>query len=331
MQFVRAVTGRLPDGVAIHPALASRTLDDATWRRDAAEEHWVAVRDATAVARVSLWWQHAPALPGQVVGLVGHYAAADLEAGAALLRHAAATLATHGCTTVVGPVDGNTWHPYRLVVARGTTPPFFLEPDTPDDWPDHFRAAGFEVLASYSSALVSEVPPPSEAMDERARRLEAAGYRLRPIDLSRADAELDALYAVSIAAFADNFLYTPISREEFRAQYAAILPVVDPRLVLLAEHDGMVVGYVFLIADLLEVRRTGATTTAILKTLAVHPAHGGVGLGGLLVERGQRASEGLGLTKVIHALMLESNLSQRISRHYGAPFRRYAVFARPTT
>ncbi len=328
MQLVRANHGRAPEGIAVHPALASRPLDDRRWRRDAADDHWLVVRDAVAVARASIWWRHGPALPGQTAGLVGHYAAADVEAGAALLRHACDELAAHGMSTAVGPIDGSTWHDYRLVVERGPRPPFFLEPDTPDDWPDHFRTAGFATLASYTSALVEAIPPPSTEMDARAQRLAAAGYRVRPIDVSRVEAELDALYDVSIAAFAENFLYTPIARDDFHAQYGAVLPHVDPRLVLLAENGGVVVGYVFVMPDLLEMRRTGRAVTAILKTLAVHPAHGGVGLGGLLVERGQRAAEAVGLSQVIHALMLDTNLSQKISRHYGTTFRRYAVFSR---
>lgn len=331
MQLVRGDRGRAPGGSREHPALVARVIDARVWARDAADDHWVAVRDGLAVARASLWWRHTPSLPDQVVGLVGHYAAADAEAGAAVLRHACVELSAHGCTTAIGPIDGSTWHDYRLVVERGTRPPFFLEPDTPDDWPAHFHATGFDTFARYTSALVEAIPPPSPAMADRAARLDGLGYRVRPIDPGRAEAELDALYDVSIAAFVDNVLYTPIARHEFHAQYAAVLPHVDPRLVLLAEQDEVVVGYVFVMPDLLEVRRTGRATTAILKTLAVHPAHGGVGLGGLLVERGQRAAETAGLTQVIHALMLDTNLSQKISRHYGTTFRRYAVFARRLT
>ena len=328
MPFVDASHDRCPARLAVHPMLAARAINDAAWQRDAADSHWLAVRDEVVVARASLWWRHVPSLPGQTLGCVGHYAAADRDAGAQMLAHAAATLATRGCTTAVGPIDGSTWRSYRLVTHRGDLPAFFLEPDTPDDWPDHFRAAGFDVLSTYTSSLVDHLPPPSPRAEETARRLAAAGYVVRALDLTRAAAELDALYDVSIAAFAHNFLYTPIARDEFHAQYAAILPYVDPRLVLLAEYAGRVVGYAFAVPDLLERQRTGQTATAILKTLAVDPAHAGAGLGGLLVERCQRAAEARGLTRIIHALMHETNFSQRISRHYGATCRRYALFAR---
>ena len=330
MTVVHAPAGA-PAGMSLHPVLVERPIRDDQWRRDAPDDHWLFTREGVAVARVSLWWQQVPALPGETVGLVGHYAAADTEAGSTLLRHATAELASHGCSRAIGPLDGSTWHGYRLVTDRGTEPPYFLEPDTPDDWPGHFTAAGFEVLAEYTSSLVPSIPPSPPAMAEVAARLAHQGYSLRPVDPTRAGAELDALYEVSIAAFAENFLYTPIRREAFHAQYAAILPRIDPRLVLLAEHAGPVVGYVFVVPDLLEQARTGKATTAIVKTLAVHPAHNGRGLGGLLVDRVQQAAAGLGFTRVIHALMFASNRSQQISRHYGTPFRRYALFSRPTS
>ena len=328
MPFVDASNGRPPTNLTVHPVLGARPIGDATWERDAADGHWLTVRDGVVVARASLWWRHVPALPGQTLGCIGHYAAADRDAGAQMLAHAVTTLATHDCTTAVGPIDGSTWRSYRLVTERGDLPPFFLEPDTPDDWPDHFRAAGFAVLSTYTSSLVDHVPPPSARAADTARRLAAAGYTIRAVDLTRAAVELDALYDVSVAAFAQNFLYTPIARDEFHAHYAAILPYVDPRLVVLAEHAGRVVGYAFAVPDLLEMQRTGHTATAIVKTLAVDPAHAGAGLGGLLVERCQRAAEARGLTRVIHALMHETNVSQRISRHYGVTCRRYALFAR---
>lgn len=314
----------------LHPVVAATAPTEFVRTGNPGDENWLAEHGGFTVAQASLWWRNVPSLPGQVLGLIGHYAAANAEAGAGLLARLTAELAGHGCTTAVGPIDGSTWRAYRAVTERGPLPPFFLEPNTPDDWPEHFAAAGFSVLATYTSSLVDPVPPPSPRVEETGRRLAASGYTVRPLDLTRAAAELDALYDVSVAAFAQNYLYTPTTRAEFHAQYSAILPYVDPRLVLLAEHNGRVAGYVFAVPDVLEVKRTGRTMTSIVKTLAIDPAHAGAGLGGLLVERVQLAGSALGLTRVIHALMHETNVSQRISKHYGTTCRRYALFARPT-
>jgi GNAT superfamily N-acetyltransferase len=321
----------IPDATPQHEALSLRPLTAATMALHAADTHLMAERDGVAVARASLWWRDVPPHPDGPLGYLGHYAAADTAAGTSLLNHAAQVLASHGCALAVGPIDGTTWRSYRLVTEPGERPPFFLEPQNPPEWPGHFRAAGFDALAHYTSAAVEDIAGESPKITATAARLEAAGYRFRSLDLQAVDRELHGLFEVSLAAFAGNFLYSPIGEAEFQAQYAQILPKVDPRLVLLAEHSGRIVGYVFALPDLLEAARTGRTGTVIVKTLAVHPAHAGGGIGGVLTDRVQQAAKGLGLTRVIHALMHESNVSQRISHRYGHPFRRYALFSRRLT
>jgi GNAT superfamily N-acetyltransferase len=328
MAIVEIDPAAVPGPAPLHEALASRPLTAAAVALHAPDTHLVAVRDRIAVARGSLWWTDLPAYPDGQLGYVGHYAAADAAAGAALIGHAAQRLAAHGCAIAVGPIDGSTWRSYRLVTEPGTRPPFFFEPQNPPDWADHFRAAGFAELAHYTSALVEAIAPESPKIAAATAWLEAAGYRFRRFDVANVDRELHGLFDVSLAAFADNFLYSPIAEAEFRAQYAQILPKVDPRLVLLAERDEQIAGYVFALPDLLEAARTGRADTLILKTLAVHPDHAGAGLGGVLTDRVQQAAKALGMTQVIHALMHESNVSQRISHRYGQSFRRYALFSR---
>src|SRR5689334_5383125 len=106
-------------------------------------------------ARCSCWWSTGHTLNTdriehvERVGIIGHYFADDADAGTRVLNDACAQLAAHGCTIAVGPMDGNTWRSYRLVIERGSEPPFFLEPDTPDAWVSHFTAAGFDTLANY--------------------------------------------------------------------------------------------------------------------------------------------------------------------------------------
>lgn len=309
--------------------LAARALDTPRLTLEAPDARWAAIRDDVAVARASLWWRNVPAWTGRRVAFVGHYAAADLESGAAVLEQAVGVAAAEGAEVVVGPLDGTTWRSYRLVIERGEAPPFFMEPEQPDAWPAHFAAAGFAECARYTSAVVDPlVVDPAEATAIRAK-LATAGYRCRPLDMGNLDRELDQIFTISLAAFADNLFYTPISRKEFLAQYQRVLPVVDPRLVLMAEHESAgVVGYVFTVPDMLERPVDGRRATAIVKTLAVHPDHGGRGLGGALTALCQHEAAGLGYTRIIHALMLETNVSQRISRRDARTFRRYALFSR---
>jgi GNAT superfamily N-acetyltransferase len=281
------------------------------------------------LARCSLWWTATPPHADHRLGLLGHYAARDSASAAVLLQRACEELQAHGCTLAVGPMDGNTWQRYRLLTERGPEPIFFLEPDNPDDWPGHFTDNGFTALAQYYSALNTNLAEHDPRIPEMARRLDAQGFVLRPLRLDQFEEELRRIHAVSLASFAHNFLYTPIAEEDFVAQYRPVRDYVRPELVLIAEQDGRPAGYVFALPDLLQARRGQRVDTVIVKTLAVHPDHGGAGLGGLLTARCHEAARRLGYTRAIHALMHETNKSRRISGHTARTIRRYTLFARP--
>jgi GNAT superfamily N-acetyltransferase len=95
---------------------------------------------------------------------------------------------------------------------------------------------------------------------------------------------------LSLAAFSRNFLYTPIPEAEFLAQNNAVLPYVLPDLILLAEKDDVLVGFMFALPDVLQARRGAAPDTVILKTIAVHPSWSGMGLGGALIDLVRRSA-----------------------------------------
>ena len=288
----------------------------------------LALEDTTGelLARCSLWRARDAHGEPTAAGLVGHYDACDAGAGRALLEHASDWHRSEGRERVIGPMDGSTWHRYRLLTERGTEPAFFLEPDNPDDWPQHFADAGFAPLATYISALNSDLRQSDPRSDRRRSELERNGIAVRTIDAGRFDADLAAIHELSLAAFAGNFLFSPIALEAFVASYAPIRPCLVPELVLLAEQSGRLVGFIFGIPDLMEPARGEPRRTVVLKSLAVHPSCAGNGLGGLLVDDCQQAARKLGFERAIHALMHESNLSRRISARYGTVIRRYTLY-----
>ena len=267
-------------------------------------------------------------MPGHRPGLLGHFAANDPASARLLLDTACAELRAEGCDLAIGPMDGSTWNAYRLVVDRGDTPPFFLEPDHPSAWPDWWKAAGFSEHARYYSTL----NPLSHEPDPRTSRLEekmrAAGVTIRPLDPARFEQELAGIHDLSLASFAGNYLYTPIDRAAFLDLYRPIQPLVRPAFVLLAGLAGGCVGFLFAVPDLLEARRTGSTATLIVKTLAVRPGRPYAGLGALLLERLRVAARSAGFRHAIHALMHEANGSRNFSSDGGRTLRTYALFAR---
>ena len=297
-------------------------IDAADLRWHAPDLSLLAVHDGSLSARCSVWVRDG-------LGVIGHYAAASPEAGHKILDHACATLRKAGCKSAVGPMDGNTWRRYRFIVDRGKEPAFFLEPDHCSDWPRHWIDAGFSPAAFYSSSLNSDLSVEDARTPGALTRLQDAGISIREFDREHSDRDLGRLFRLSSVAFCENPFYEPVSREEFDRQHRAVLPLLRSELVLLAERGEELVGFMFALPDLLQ--RPGAPPTVVLKTMAVHPDVGGMGLGSALMDLAQRAARRLGFTRVIHALMHESNASGRLSARYATPFRRYALFARPLT
>ncbi len=288
--------------------------------------HLAAIRNSSCVARGSGWIDRTPNLNNQPLGIVGHYAAVDLEAGMAVLAGAERELASRGFRTVVGPMDGNTWRRYRLLTRRGDEPPFFLEPDNPDDWPTHFSAAGFSPLSTYFSSLNDDLSKSDPRVSAILLRLAAIGVTIRPIRLDRFEEELRAIHTLSIEAFAENFLYTPISQKDFLSMYLPVLAHVRPELILLAKQADELIGFIFSVPDLLEPTRGQPSRTIIAKSMAVRPDHAGQGLGLVLMDRFQQAAQQVGFSRVIHALMHQDNRSFKISRRFGRPIREYTLY-----
>ncbi len=288
-------------------------------------------------ARCATWWSSVPLLAGETLGVIGLYAASDETSARELLDTACDRLRTEGCTLAVGPMNGNTWFQYRLVTDPGTEPPFFLEPFNPPEWPGHFTGSGFMELASYFSALNSDLTQRDVRAETRALVLFDSGITMRDINLSDLDAEIGRIYEVSVASFQRNLLYTPITLGAFASQYARLRDYLDPRLVTIAEHEGRTVGFAFAIPDPMEQQREGMTQggvvgperTVIIKTVAILPERELYsGLGSVLVARTHARAHELGFTRAIHALIHESNHSRAVSERTACVMRRYALFAR---
>src|SRR5262245_44064151 len=186
-----------PDDRSAFCSLPGFPLDPTVVRRQAPDRS-VLVGGA---ARCSLWWKDTPAHEGHRLGYIGHFAVIDAGGAGPLLERACADLAKEGCTLAVGPIDGSTWGRYRLITERGSEPPYFLEPDNPDDWPCYFESAGFVPLAQFYSALCLDLAAPDPRMTMTAQRMADQGIVIRPLDLKRFDQTMHEVFGLSLLSF----------------------------------------------------------------------------------------------------------------------------------
>lgn len=278
------------------------------------------------IGRVSLWWSKTPNHKGLRTAYVGHYDALCDSVGAALLSEASNTAAQNRIEMLVGPLDGSTWKRYRLVTKRSEHPRFFLEPDNPSSYVDHFSNAGFLTSAIYRSSIANAAHPKDSTLSEIAERLKENNVTMRSLNHGDIDRELDRIFELCTESFKNNLFYTEISREEFVGMYKRILPLVDLRLTQIAERDGELVGFLFCYPNKVDA---AGERTIVTKTLARKPDRAFRGLGKLLMHHVTEAGLQLGYKRIIHALYLGGNESEKISASYKSNImREYSVFER---
>jgi hypothetical protein len=173
-------------------------------------------------------------------------------------------------------------------------------------------------------------------LSQRDSRLGGTEARLRSLGVvlrsSRADelsGVLRRMYRVACVAFQNSFLYTELPHEDFLRQYEKLLPAMRPELLLLAEQQRELVGFMLAVPDVLREARNTSADTFIVKTVAILPRPELRGLGCLLVGQVQQIARELGFRRCIGALMHDRNtLVRNISSIYGKPMRRYTLFAK---
>lgn len=275
-------------------------------------------------ASCSLWWSDTPHLNGCKVGFIGDFVAADPTAAGALLADACTRLTSEGVQLAIGPVNGSTWQSYRFVTWSSGEAPFFMEPQNPADYPQYFQRSGFTTLAKYYSAITDDLSDDQSAVAAIENKLARRGVSLRQLNLGNFEHDLEQIHSVCVESFKNNFLYCPTSQSAFISQYSAVKQLLQADLVLLAEQQDQVVGFVFAIANVADPCREAI----IVKTLARRPERQYAGLGHLLLSNVQRQAKAMGYSRAIHALMHQANDSVALSNRYAKTIRQYEIFAR---
>ena len=265
----------------------------------------------------AMLYRDAPAWGELKCAAVGGIEFETAAAGRDLLNEIAGRLSGEGFAAIIGPMDGDTWHRYRLVTETDGSLPFLMEPDSGPCDLEAFTDAGFEPISRYVSARARL----ADTID--AEPFSMPGVTVTPWDGRDAEGLIGKLFEMSGSSFSGNHFYKPITLDAFLDIYRPVLPMIDPEHVLFARTDGGdLVGFLFDFPDRLSGERKPA---AVLKTYA----SGLRGVGHLLADTYHRRAIGMGFEDVIHALMHEENVSSsRSAQHNARIFRRYALMGR---
>ena len=275
-------------------------------------------------ARCALWWRQplsgsgasqADSQAGRI-GRIGRLEAHDSDSARRLLQRAGDALRQHGCSSALAPIDGDTWHPYRVLLSpREPALAFAGEPALAPVWADWLAAAGFQVRCRYVSALCTDL------QRRRPRASPLAPCRIEPLSGGGSD-PLESIHRLVVTGFRRQPLFRAPGLEDFRRLWLPWRTLLDPQLSLLACEASEAVGL------LLAHRDRPGGSRAVVRTLVVLPGRRWAGLGRQLLEQCHGRAAAAGCDGVIHALMHDPGASLALSRPYAQPFRQYALMGR---
>ena len=281
-------------------------------------------RDEVPVARAVANLDPAGAA-GRSIGQIGYFEAFKDHTASSLLFDAAVTwLRSQGAGQIVGPMDGDTWHRYRLNVGPFEQPFFFLEPVNPPYYQPLWERYGFTPLEEYYSMRVDDLREVASAYRSSAESMRAQGYTTRSIDLTRFEEELTLLYTLTTEIFSGNFLYTPISREEYLKMYVELRPLLRPEhLTFVYSSADEPVGFLFGTPDFLQ----GAGPRSFnLKTLGIKAAHRRAGLAKGLFADAYSTALAQGFEAANLCLIRQGNPSGYLDAGKGRQIRTYLLY-----
>ncbi len=223
--------------------------------RHGAAQFWLAWRGQRVVGRISaqidqLYLQRHGAD-------AGHFGFLDAEDDAevfrALLNAAERWLAERGMRRMLGPLSLSSNEECGLLVDGFDAAPMLMMGFAPPYAARHLSTIG----ARKAKDLVAYdlvIPDPSPAAIQR-RIAKLGTWRrvvVRPLDMSRYDAELMTVIDIFNDAWSDNWGFVPFTEHEMRHAASSMRPLIRPDLVWLGELDGDIAGMIVCLPNLSE-------------------------------------------------------------------------------
>ena len=221
-----------------------------------------------------------------------------------------------GFEHIIGPLNSSTWNSYRFATET-ITDSFLSESFHKGYYTNQFKQFGFKTIAEYITRIDTKLvlPKASTVLNEN--------ISFRNLEIENFEMEMRKVFSFCKEIFRNNFLYTPISEEAFLKKYNAIKSIINPEFVLIAEHEGEIVGLILALHDLY----CHNEKRLIIKTLARKSGVKYVGLAQELTSRLLNIASKYDYKSILHAFMHERNASTNVSKKFsGQPFRTYKLF-----
>lgn len=179
----------------------------------------------------------------------------DFSVAKLLLDTVRADLKDNGITIMRGPMNFSTNEECGFLIEGYQYPPFIMTPYNPPYYNDFMERYGMR-KAKDLYAFIHEI---KDRLPEKILRVaalaEKRGITIRPINKDRFDSEMLLFKDVYNSAWEMNWGFIPLTDEELYYLGSRLRDIVVPDLTLIAEDNGIPVGFMGLLPDYNQVLR----------------------------------------------------------------------------
>ena len=239
----------------------------------------------------------------------GKFQAEDQKCGEKLLRYASVLSFFKGAEYIVGPMDGNTWYPYRCTL-KHREKPFYMESLTPLLYHKCFENTGFYREHTYYSSrslLGMENRKYIMALQPVENYLKKRNICIKNAEEYDFESLMKIMYEISLSAFKDNYYFEHIGFNEFSRMFSKNKEGLMKEYFFIAYDRNKPVGFLFCVPNYNEKTNLGRINTIIFKTFGILPEYQkqNVALG--LIAHACRVSLEKGMSSVINAYYCREN------------------------
>lgn len=234
---------------------------------------------------------------------------AHTSAAKELVKAAEAWLKENGAKEVIGPIDFNVWLGNRFRVS-GQEEVFSWEPNAPTQYAPLIEELGYQASQSYISMIYDDSVVSFERTKSAFETALKEGFTFRNLSLEN-PGEIDTLYALNVESFKHNYMYEPISQEQYESLHIKAVKALDLRYsFFIMGPDGEKAGYVFSFVE---------KDHLIVKSMLMSPKFQGARLASALLHASLKAGRENGFKRTVGAMVRKGNVSEHFFDHLQKP------------